>query len=214
MAAYKLLGYWVSENPTVLQAFQKNAHEWYDLLDQMRELITKTVNSIEHDGELRSVAYWKQVARELGPLHAATQGCLWTFAKEQSCRSLPVPLILPVASIMYTHPLRVLEARIEEATLLITAYIEVCDSRQETHVRQRQAVLKALRAVDTAAQEAVSDGRTELGKASDEQHILLMARKAHQSKQEETAIALSTDEAEMDVQSTLPVVRGPEGEGA
>lgn len=177
MTSVKIMGYWVSDDPAVLEAFLKNMREWYDILDQTREPITKTIRNLDQDWKPRWAEYWKRVIQELGPLREAERGCLFALAREQSCESIPAPLVLAATSIMYIAPLNTLEAKIEDAGILMTAYIEMSDSHQEKHLRQRQAVLKALRAVDVAAQEAVFDGRTtELNQALQEQQKLLTPR--------------------------------------
>nr|MBA2676812.1 hypothetical protein [Ktedonobacteraceae bacterium] len=124
---------------------------------------------------------------------------------EQSSEQAPVPVIFYGATMGYTIPLRLIEGRIEEVGILLTSYIEVCDSHQEQHLRQRQRVLQALQEVVETTRDAIHKGRTGLEQAPQEQQQLLAPRRTRKTKHRTTS-TLATDVPEQSLQERYTVV--------
>jgi len=158
-------GYWVTDASEVLETFLTQASERYTALEQALEPITATVVDLDRNWTPRWTDYWHAKTHALATLRAATRTCLMLFAREQSSQAAPVSLVLATTSIAYTSSLRSIEAAIEEAGILITAYSSVCRSLDEKHIRQRQRVLQALRTVDRATFDAIIVARAEVDQA-------------------------------------------------
>ncbi len=154
-------GYWVTDASDVLDTFLAQTEERYIALEQALKPISATVIDLERDGTPRWADYWQAKTHALATLRTATRTCLQLFEREQSSQAAPVPLVVAATSIAYTSSLRSIEAAIEEAGILMTSYSSVCRSLEEKHLRQRQRVLEALRAVDRATFDAIIAARTE-----------------------------------------------------
>jgi phytoene/squalene synthetase len=121
-------------------------------------------------------------------------------------------VIITATSISYRCDLHTVESKIEEAGILLTAYLEVCTSQKEHHIRQRQKVLKALQAVVRATHEAIKDGRSALEQAPRRQQVLFTPRPARQAKRKGTSVSIPDDAETMAEQPSLRVVRAEEGQ--
>jgi len=161
MTISKRGGYWVTDATDALDTFLTQASDRYIALEQALKPISATVIDLERDWTPRWADYWEAKTKALATLRAATRTCLMLFAREQSSQAAPVPLVLAATSIAYTSSLRCVEVAIEEAGILMTSYSSVCRSLDEKHIRQRQRVLQALRAVDRATFDAIIVARTE-----------------------------------------------------
>lgn len=204
-----IMGYYVTDAPDVLEGFLIQGRERYTAIEQALEPIKATVADLEGDWKPRWASYWQAKTADLTTLRTATQAALQLFDREQSSQAAPTPIIFSATSIAYKFGLHTIQSKIEEAGILLTTYIEVSASRQEKHIRQRQRVLKALQDVVKATREAVSEGRTTLNQASQEQQKLLAPRRKRQLQGEETPMVPSTDEAETAERLTgLKVVGG------
>lgn len=205
-----IMGYWVTDDLTVMETFLATARERYTTLEQVLEPIAAAVIDLESDWKPRWKEYWTPKLTALASVRAATQAVLQVFEREQSSRTAPIPLIITATSLGYRCDLHTVESKIEEAGILMTSYLEVCTSQKEQDIRQRQRVLKALQAVVKASREAITEGRGELEQAPREQQKLLTPRPARKGKQE-MAPPPAADEAEATgVQPSLHVVRAEE----
>ncbi len=164
-----LLENWVTEDLAALEAFLVQGREHYAALEQALEPLAAAVKDLEGDWDTRGVSFWTRTLEAVLALRTATQAVLPLFDSPASSQEQPLPLLFAGANLMYTVPLWTVQQTIEECGLLLTAYIEVNDSYQEEHLRQRQRVLGALREVVKATRDAVGQGRVELEKAPQEQ---------------------------------------------
>ncbi len=152
------LGYWVTDAPDVLASFLATALQRYNALEEALAPISTAVTDLERDWHPRSAAFWQQVLAALATARQAGQACMVLFAREHSSFERPVPLGVPVASIRATVSLHRIATEIEEAGILLTVYSATCDVRDETHIRQRQRLVRALREVETVARLAIMEG--------------------------------------------------------
>lgn len=200
----KIMGYWVTDDPMVLEGFVAHVQEHYDALEQALEPIAATVRNLESDWKPRWNQYWNAKLKDLTALRAANQAELQVFDKEQRSRTVPIPLIIAGTSLGYRCPLHSVESQIEEAGILITSYIDVCDSHQEQHLRQRQRVLNALQEVVKETRKAIKEGRDKLVEDSGKQQKLVSAPPVRKAKHEK-APSSTTDDAE--TTTAQPVLR-------
>ncbi len=161
MTISKRGGYWVTDATDALDTFLTQASDSYIALEQALKPISATVIDLERDWTPRWADYWEAKTKALATLRSATRTCLQLFEREQSSQATPVALVVAATSIAYVSSLRSIEAAIEEAGILITAYSTVCRLMEEKHIRQRQRVLQALRTVDRATCDAIIAARTE-----------------------------------------------------
>jgi len=206
----KIGGYWVTDDPNVLDAFLVQARERYTAIEQALEPIAATVSDLERDWKPRWEAYWKRKLTALLSLRAATHATFQLFDREQNSRENPVPAMFYETNVCYTIPLRLVLNKIEEAGILLTSYIEVSNSHQEQHLRQRQRVLKALQKVVSSVREVIGKGHAELDRATQEQKKLLTPRRTRRSKQKATPASTTDDAETAEGQPSLHVVRAEE----
>lgn len=158
-------GYWVTDTTEALETFFAQASERYIALEQGLKPLSATVIDLERDWTPRWADYWQAKTIALASLRTTTRSCLKLFEKEKSSQATPAALVVAATSITYRSSLRSVEKAIEEAGILITAYSAVCRSLEEKHIRQRQRVLEALRAVERATFDAIIAARTEVEQA-------------------------------------------------
>ena len=161
MIVKHILGYWATDDADILDTFIVQAGEYYDDLENGLKPITEAVEDLERDWSIRWPDYWMAMAHHFIALRNAARACLLLFARERSSRVAPVPLVVPATAPDHTYALNTLLAVLERAGILLTSYSAV----EQRHLRQRQEVLRALREVDEATREAVTEGRTELEQA-------------------------------------------------
>lgn len=202
----QIMEYWVTDDPTVLDAFVAQVQERYNALEQALEPIAATVRNLEGDWKPRWESYWNAKLKDLTVLRAANQAALQVFEKDSSSRTAPIPLIIAGTSLGYRCALQTIESEIEEAGVLITSYIEVSESHKEQHLRQRQRVLKALQEVVKETHSAINEGRDKLGKAAQEQQKLIAPQPVRKAKQKKPS-ASTRDAAVTTGQPSLQVVR-------
>ena len=190
---------WVTEDPAALEAFVATGREHYAALEQALEPLATTVTDLKRDWKPRWKGYWKLKLTALLSLRTATQATFEMFDREQSSEEAPVPVIFYGANMGYTIPLSLVGGRIEEAGILLTSYIEVCESHQEQHLRQRQRVLVVLQEVVEFTHDAIQKGRTGLELAPQEQQQLLAPRRTRKTKHK-TASTPTTDAPERSLQ--------------
>ena len=190
---------WVTEDPAALEAFITQGREHYDALEQALEPLVVAVTDLKRDWKPRWQGYWKPKLTALLSLRTATQATYQMFDREQSSEEDPVPVIFYGSNIGYSIPLSLIEGRIEEVGILLTSYIEVCDSHEEQHLRQRQRVLVALKEVVETTRDAVQKGRTGLDLAPQEQQQLLAPRRRTR-KAKKTTSPSTTDAPEQSPQ--------------
>ena len=207
---YKILDSWVSEDPHVMETFLTTARERYTALEQALDPIVAAVSDLEKDWKPRWKEYWTPKLVALASVRVATQVALQVFEREQSTQAAPLPVIITATSISYRCDLHTVENKIEEAGILLTAYLEVCTSQKEQHIRQRQKVLKALQAVVNATHAAIKDGRSALEQAPRRQQELFTPRPARQAKRKGTSVSLSDDAETRAEPPLLQVVRAEE----
>ena len=186
---------WVTDDPAGLEAFVTQAREHYAALEQALEPLAAAVKDLEGDWDTRGVSFWTRTLEAVLALRTAVQAVLPLFDSPTSSQEQPLPLLFTGANLMYTLPLWTVQQTIEECGLLLTAYIEVNDSYQEQHLRQRQRVLGALREVVKATRDAVGQGRVELEKAPQEQKRFRAPRRTRKTKHK-TASPSITDAPE------------------
>ncbi len=206
---HKIMDYWVTDDPAVLDAFIVHVRERYTALEQALEPITVTVNDLERDWKPRWEHYWQTKMAALLSLRTAAHAALQVFDREQSSEDMPIPIIFAGISLGYRFGLHTVESKIEEAGILLTSYIEVCSSHEEQHLRQRQRVLNALQEVVKATREATNEGRDKLAEDSREQK-LTVPRPTRRTKQKETSGPTTDEAATTTEQPSLHVVRAEE----
>ena len=111
-------------------------------------------------------------------------------------KQLPIPFILDSAVTInnYTCNLRCIGEKVEEAGILLTAYLhtKVCTSI-EKQIRERQRMMHALLALSQAVHDAVDDGRLRLKRASEE-HRKLFSGTPHQTPEHQPRLRVVESE--------------------
>jgi hypothetical protein len=165
MIVKHILGYWVTNDADILDTFIAQASERYDALENGLKPTTEAVEDLERDWSTRWPDYWMAMAQNFMVLRDAARACMYLFTRERSSRLAPVPLVVPATAPDYTYALNNLLDVLERAGILLTSYSAVCQSMEQRHLRQRQEVLRALREVNEATREAITEGRAELEQA-------------------------------------------------
>ena len=161
------LGYQVfTDAPEICATFLAQARAHYDTLEQTLGPIKEAVNELQQDWEPRRMWYWQNVLNHLVPVRQALGACVWHFGTERS-QSIPIPRHMAAAAISYLHDVHRLECKLEEAGLLLTSHSAVLPSLEEAHLRQRQRVVKALRALLEEGQKVVTASRVKLDEAQE-----------------------------------------------
>ena len=196
---------WVTEDPAALEAFIAQCREQYTALEQAIDPIVVTVADLQRDWKPRLEHYWLAKLDALLSLRNATHATFQLFDQNQGSQEAPIPAIFYGTNMGYTNSLHLVEGEIEEAGILLTSYIEVCDSHQEQHLRQRQRVLVALKEVVEVTRDTIQKGRTGLELAPQEQQQLLAPRRTRKTKHK-TASLLIMDAPEQSLQERYAAV--------
>jgi hypothetical protein len=182
----KILGFWVTEAPDVLEVFIQQAREHYTALEQALEPISTAIADLETYWTPRPADFWQQQTAALAPLRQATKTALQLFAKEQSSQAAPVPRIVAATSIGYRTSLYYLESKIATAGTLLIVHSGgmSCTSLSQSAMKQRQRILQALCEVEEAGRKAIREGRAKLDTAAQEQQKLTAPPPARQPQTE------------------------------
>ena len=156
-----ILGFWATDDPEVFASWIAKARVRYTELEQALEPLQKVVRELEPNWQPRHPAYWQRTMEHLLLLRQATQACRLLFAREQSSQECPVPLAMIGHHLSY-HISLSFTRKYEEVGIVLTGPCAAPYSLEVAHIRQRQEVFKALRALCDAVQKAIREGRTGL----------------------------------------------------
>jgi hypothetical protein len=118
-----IMGYSVTDLPSVLQEFIAQARERYAAIEQAIQPIKAAITDLERDWTPRDVTFWQQVIESLDPVRQATQKCMALFDQTLNSQEHPAPLVLVATSFVYALGLQQIENSIEEAAILLFAAI-------------------------------------------------------------------------------------------
>ncbi len=170
----EILGYHTANTMEALAAFMGEVLAQYEALEQAIAPIDEKVEGLQKDWEPRPLSFWSEVLQTgIAEVRQATATCLGLFDKKRS-HERAVPLIICATSISYTGDLHYVKERLEEAGILLTAYLHTSARTVsvEQHIRERQRMMRALQEVSEAVHEAVDKGRVTLKSAPEEQRRL------------------------------------------
>ncbi len=162
MGMTTILGFFVTDDPAYLATWMAHARERYTALEQALEPLQKVVEHLDRDWQPKHPAYWQRTMAHLPPLRQAIEACSSLFEREQSSEECPVPLAMVGHHLSYRISLSSVEREYEEVGILLTSHGSAPYSMEVAHIRQRQQVLKALRALCEAGQKAIGEGRANL----------------------------------------------------
>jgi hypothetical protein len=168
----RIMGFWVTDQPEVLEEFLQQARECYTAIEEVGKSIKDAVSDLEQDWAPRPFDFWQQAITNLGPLRQATQTCSVLFEPEHSSKEKPVPLIIAGTYLGYLFGMHRIEQKIENAGILLTAHRINAGSLEEEHIRQRQRALEALRKLEKVGREVVAEGRAKLDDVAKERHCI------------------------------------------
>src|SRR5579859_492620 len=170
----EILGYNTTTAMEALTAFIAKASTRYEALEQAIVPVDEKVTDLQKDWDLRSAVFWSEVLRtSLPAIRGATTKCLGLFDRKQS-QETPIPIIICATNIGYTCDLHCVEAKIDEAGILLTVNVRTCGSNSvEKQIRERQRLMGVLQQLSKSVHEAVDNGRLKLKSAPEEQRKLL-----------------------------------------
>ena len=170
----RILGYDTTNAMEALAAFIALADKEYAALEQAIGPVDEKIADLQRDWDPRPLAFWSGVLRKSIPaIRGATASCLDLFGRKRS-QETPIPLIMSATSMVYACDLHCIKEKIEEAGILLTAYLCTPESKSvETRIRERQRMMRALQQLSKVVHEAVDNGRLKLKSAPEEQRKLL-----------------------------------------
>ncbi|GHO88235.1 hypothetical protein [Dictyobacter formicarum] len=170
-----ILGYGVADDTATLMAFIARACQAYQALEEAVQPIDAAIEELGKDWEPRPASFWLPILKEhLSAIHQTETACLSLFSKEQSLRTTPIPILFSATSIGYLSRLYTVEHKLEEAGILLTAFMRSRGSRsQEKQIRERQQLLQEIDKLSKAVHAAVNTARAELDQAPAAQARLL-----------------------------------------
>jgi hypothetical protein len=191
----KILGYDTTATMEALTAFIAQVSAQYEALEQAIAPVDEKIADLQKDWDPRPLAFWSEVLRKSIPaIRSATTGCLDLFGKKRS-QATPVPIIICATSPGYTCDLHCIEEKIEEAGILLTAYLRTPESESmETRIRARQRMMRALQQLSKVVHEAVDNGRLKLKSAPEEQRKFLCHPMRQAPKESEPRLRVVDDQ--------------------
>jgi hypothetical protein len=161
-------GHYTTDEPEALTAFLARAHTCYHALSASLAPLRERLTDLEGDWQPRAQASWQETIARVTAVRAALQEILALFDPAQSTPAHPTPLLIAMtAAEAYGERWAVQEA-LDEALILLTAYLPHCHSQEERSLRLRQRVVAALRALLLTGADAVQCGQRKLAKAPEE----------------------------------------------
>lgn len=170
----EILGFETAIDERTLAQFLASAHQAYQKLEEAITPIDKQIADVQKDWDPRLASFWKAALQEIQTTRSAAADCINLFDCEQS-QEVPVPIIISATSIAYLSGLHNVNAKIEEAGILLTAYIQSSGSPSiEKDIRERQRLLWALKELSEAVHKAANKARAKLNEAPEVQRQLLV----------------------------------------